>query len=111
MPIAYEYAATPATAPAKTSADFLDYTLSWSQEFGPGGGSPGDTIAKVNSLTVAPSGSMVVSAQTIILSNEAVLFWAASGIAGQTYEAILNITTTNNRIYERSLMIPVGDSL
>jgi len=111
MAIAYQYAPATEEAPAKTPEDYLDYTLSWSLEFGPGGGSPGDSVASITSLGVSPSGTLVLSSGTIILSNQAVLFWAGSGIPDFTYEITTQILTTLGRTYTRTLLLPVAEIL
>jgi hypothetical protein len=107
MAVSYQYAPTPLESPAKVPEDYLDYTLSWFEEFAEGGGSPGDSIASITSMTVAPTGSLTISSGTIVLSNQAVMFWAASGTINQAYSVSVEILTAQGREYDRTLVIPV----
>lgn len=110
-PISYPYDPTPPKAQAKTPTDVLDYTLSWIEEFGAEGGSPGDSIGAILGITVQPSGSLTATSAAIVLGNQAVMFWASSGTPGMTYIVGISISTYGNRTYTRDLLIPVASEV
>lgn len=105
--LGYGVAPTPPTSSVKSPVDFLDYLLDFTQEFGSNGGSPGDTLLAVSGISVSPPG-LSISNINIVSGGLAVLFWAASGVVGQTYTITVTATTTAGRIYAREGFIPVG---
>lgn len=109
MPVILGYPVSPAppTASAKAPGDVLDYLLDFTKEFGVGGGSPGDTLASISNIAASPPGLQVASG-SIVSGGLAILFWAASGQAGQTYTVTATASTTDGRVYVREGMIPVG---
>lgn len=106
--IAYQLAPAPPASPAKAPGDVLDYLLSFAQEFSASGGSPGDTLASITALSVSPTGSLQVASGSIASGGLAVLFWAASGVSGQTYTISVTAQTTGGRTYVREALLPVA---
>ena len=107
--VGYGYMVAPAfpTSTVKAPGDTLDYLIDFTQEFGLGGGSPGDTLANILSMSVSPSG-MLVSDTSIVSGGLAVVFWATSGASGQIYTVTATVMTNAGRQYVRNVTIPVG---
>lgn len=106
----YAYLVSPALpeTTVKAPGDILDYLFDFSAEFGPTGGSPGNSITTISALTVSPTGSLAVATPSISASGSAVLFWASSGAIGQIYTITCSVITNTTRQYTREGLIPVG---
>lgn len=112
----HSYLVSPSLPTSRTKAigSFLDYLFDFTQEFSlptgiwPGGGSPGDYIIAINSLSASPSGSLTVGSGAITSSGNAVSFWASGGSAGQVYIVTLTANTAAGRTYSVSGLLPVG---
>lgn len=109
MPVILGYPISPdfPTSTAKAPGDILDYLLDFTLEFSIGGGSPGDQLSTIEGLAASPPGLQVASG-TIVSGGLAILFWAASGQAGQTYTISATAQTVCGRTYVRDAYIPVG---
>lgn len=111
----YAYEVSPALPIVSTKAtgSTLAYLFDFTQEFAlptgisPGGGSPGDSLTGIISLSASPTGLTLASA-AIALSGNAVSFWAAGGIAGIAYVVSLVAGTASGQVYAVSGVLPVG---
>jgi hypothetical protein len=93
----------PLNWPAKDPGDILDYIL----DIGPAiVGNDGDSIATLDvSITPSNPGDLVLKSSTT--DGARIVLWLAEGQAGIIYTVTFNITTTNGRALQRSVLLPV----
>lgn len=80
--------------PVKDPDEFLDYCIDWTKRL-----VDDDTITSVEWL---------LSSDEIVKSNEShdttkALLWIAGGTAGQTYQVLCRVTTTQGRIMDQTV--------
>jgi hypothetical protein len=93
----------PLNWPAKDPGDVLDYIF----DIGPAiVGNDGDGIATLD-VTLSPSnpGDLVVRDTTA--DGSRIILWLSQGQAGTIYTITFNISTTNGRSLQRSILLPV----
>jgi hypothetical protein len=93
----------PLNWPTKDPSDVLDYVLDVSPAII---GNDGDSIATLD-VAVSPSNPGDLIVQSVTADGSRVVLWLAEGMAGTVYTVTVNISTTNGRYLERSVLLPV----
>jgi hypothetical protein len=93
----------PLNWPVKDPGDVLDYIF----DIGPAiVGNDGDGIATLDvSLTPSNPGDLIV--QNTTTDGSRIILWLSQGQAGTIYTITFNISTTNGRSLQRSILLPV----
>jgi hypothetical protein len=93
----------PLNWPAKDPGDVLDYIF----DIGPAiVGNDGDGISTLDvSLSPSNPGDLVV--QNTATDGSRIILWLCQGQAGTVYTITFNISTTNGRSLQRSILLPV----
>jgi hypothetical protein len=96
-------ATPPLNWPTKDPGDVLDYIL----DIAPAViGNDGDSIATLD-VAIAPSNPGDLVMQSSTADGMRIVLWLSSGQAGTIYTLTFNITTTNGRALQRSVLLPV----
>lgn len=96
-------APAPLNWPTKDPHDVLDYQL----DIGPAVvGNAADNIVNLSATVVPNSPGDLVINGTAIDGTSAIL-WLAGGHAGTVYTVTLLVSTTNGRVIQRSILLPV----
>lgn len=85
----------------KQPAEYLDYNVDFTEWM------PQDDEIASATVTVSPAGELTTD--TISIMTPIIKFWAAGGVAGQTYKLTVKITTEGGRIKEDELKIRVRE--
>lgn len=98
-------APAPLSWPIKDPRDVLDYQLDISQAVL---GNQGDIIANIAvSTTPSAPGDLIV--RSVSVDGASAVLWLSGGQAGTVYTVTLLISTVNQRVLQRSVLLPVLD--
>lgn len=88
---------------SKDPADVLDYEFDISPAIT---GNAADTIAGIDVL-ISPNAPGDLTMTSVVVDGSTAVLWLAQGQAGTIYTVTLAISTTNGRMIQRSVLLPV----
>ena len=93
----------PLNWPAKDPNDVLDYRLDIAPAII---GNDGDSIASID-ISISPNEPGDLNINSVTADGTAAIFWLSAGQAGTVYTVTIVIGTTNGRILQRTVLLPV----
>ena len=90
------------TTPKDPNSD-LDWEIDWSDIL-----DPGDTIqASAWFISHAPDNALVINKYPDTNTVDTATVWLSGGTDGKDYQVTNRITTVNNRVVDRTLIVPI----
>lgn len=93
----------PLNWPSKDPGDILDYEFDISPAIA---GNAADGIAGID-VSISPNAPGDLSMTSVVVDGSIAVLWLAQGQAGTVYTVTLVISTTNGRMLQRSILLPV----